>query len=166
MKYRKLRIAWSVAWGVVAVLLVALWARSHWRIDSYCLEPEGRHYRWTFESAAGRIGVQHIEITLGEGSYYFTDSDSDDEGQQEVETAFYKVGEDGYLYRPALTSAGFGVGLNRLGYGLLLPHWFLTLLAASVGAIPWLPWNFSLRTLLIATTLVAVGLGLIYCLAR
>src|SRR5262245_33897964 len=29
MSSRKLRIAWSVAWGVVAVLLVVLWIRSH-----------------------------------------------------------------------------------------------------------------------------------------
>jgi hypothetical protein len=28
MKYRKLRMAWSVGWGVVAVLLIALWVRS------------------------------------------------------------------------------------------------------------------------------------------
>jgi hypothetical protein len=33
MKYRKLRIAWSVAWGIVAVLLVVLWVRSYWRMD-------------------------------------------------------------------------------------------------------------------------------------
>lgn len=31
MKYRKLRIAWSVAWGVVAVSLCMLWVRSHWQ---------------------------------------------------------------------------------------------------------------------------------------
>jgi len=33
MKYRKLRIAWSVAWGVVCLLLVALWVRSYSRWD-------------------------------------------------------------------------------------------------------------------------------------
>jgi hypothetical protein len=26
MRFRKLRITWSVVWGVVAVLLIALWA--------------------------------------------------------------------------------------------------------------------------------------------
>ena len=30
MKYRKLRIAWSVAWGLLAVLLFVLWVRSYW----------------------------------------------------------------------------------------------------------------------------------------
>src|SRR5687768_3936293 len=30
-RYRKLRIAWSVGWGLVAVLLCVLWVRSYWR---------------------------------------------------------------------------------------------------------------------------------------
>src|SRR3954451_7738148 len=33
MKFRKLRIAWSVFWGVAAVLLIALWVRSYWWSD-------------------------------------------------------------------------------------------------------------------------------------
>jgi hypothetical protein len=31
MKYRKLRIAWSVAWGIVAALFVVLWVLSYWQ---------------------------------------------------------------------------------------------------------------------------------------
>src|ERR1700754_4951271 len=31
--FRKVRIAWSVLWGVAAVLLVALWVRSYWVQD-------------------------------------------------------------------------------------------------------------------------------------
>src|SRR5262245_5380386 len=30
MNHRNFRIAWSVAWGLVALLLVALWVRSYW----------------------------------------------------------------------------------------------------------------------------------------
>src|SRR3954453_6300044 len=33
MRYRKLRIAWSVFWGLGAVLLIVLWVRSCWRCD-------------------------------------------------------------------------------------------------------------------------------------
>ncbi len=29
MRFRKLRIAWSVAWGILAVLLCVLWVRSY-----------------------------------------------------------------------------------------------------------------------------------------
>ena len=32
---RKLRIAWSAAWAIVAVLLIALWVRSYWWADSF-----------------------------------------------------------------------------------------------------------------------------------
>ena len=31
MRFRKLRIAWSVVCGLVAVLLIVLWVRSYWR---------------------------------------------------------------------------------------------------------------------------------------
>jgi hypothetical protein len=44
-----------------------------------------------------------------------------------------------------------------------MPYWFLILLTATATAAPWIHWSkqFSLRTLLIATTLLAVGLGVI-----
>src|SRR3954447_118615 len=36
MTFRKLRIAWSVFWGLACVLLVVLWVRSYWYHDSAC----------------------------------------------------------------------------------------------------------------------------------
>ena len=44
-----------------------------------------------------------------------------------------------------------------------IPHWPLALIAAILGTVPWIPWSicYSLRTLLIVTTLIAVLLGLI-----
>ena len=33
MRFRKLRIAWSVVWGLAAVLLIVLWVRSYWWVD-------------------------------------------------------------------------------------------------------------------------------------
>ena len=42
-----------------------------------------------------------------------------------------------------------------------IPYWFLTLFSAALAAAPWLRWRFSLRTLLLAITLIAVVLGLI-----
>ena len=35
MRFRKLRIAWSVVWGLATVLLIVLWVRSLWEIDIY-----------------------------------------------------------------------------------------------------------------------------------
>jgi hypothetical protein len=34
MRFRKLRIAWSVACGIACVLLIALWVRSFWWWDT------------------------------------------------------------------------------------------------------------------------------------
>jgi hypothetical protein len=44
-----------------------------------------------------------------------------------------------------------------------IPYWALVLSCAVIGSTPWIHWSkrFSLRTLLIATTLVAVGLGIV-----
>ena len=33
MRFRKLRIAWSVVWGIACVLLIVLWVRSYWQVD-------------------------------------------------------------------------------------------------------------------------------------
>ena len=41
-----------------------------------------------------------------------------------------------------------------------VPAWFPVVLFALLAAAPWIRWRFSLRTLLIATTLIAVGVGL------
>ena len=42
----------------------------------------------------------------------------------------------------------------------------LVSLTSVLGVTPWLRWKFSLRTLLIATTLIAVVLGLVVWLMR
>ena len=56
-----------------------------------------------------------------------------------------------------------GVKITTARANAVLPYWALTLLAAILAAVPWFPWSrrYSLRTLLIATTLVAVGLAII-----
>jgi len=45
--------------------------------------------------------------------------------------------------------------------GLVVPFWIITLLTLGLGTVPWLRWRFSLRTLLMFTTLLAAMLGLI-----
>ena len=35
MKYRKLRIAWSVVWGILCVLLIVLWVRGYSTADGF-----------------------------------------------------------------------------------------------------------------------------------
>jgi hypothetical protein len=51
----------------------------------------------------------------------------------------------------------------------VIPHWFPALLTAMLFTVPWirhLGWRFSLKTLLIAITCIAVVLGVIIVLSR
>jgi hypothetical protein len=47
---------------------------------------------------------------------------------------------------------------NEIDFGI--PYWFVASLAAALAAAPWLEWRFSLRTLLIVMTVLAIMLGL------
>jgi hypothetical protein len=47
-----------------------------------------------------------------------------------------------------------------LGGGIALPYWLIVVVFAPIAAVPWLRLRFSLRTMLIATALVAVVLTL------
>jgi len=44
-----------------------------------------------------------------------------------------------------------------------MPDWFTVLAVAGLAGVPWIRWSkrFTLRTLLIATTVIAAALGLI-----
>jgi hypothetical protein len=145
MKHRKRRIAWSVGWRIVAVLLVVLWVRSYWRSDIAF----GYAYQQTslsISSIRGELLIETIESPLIIGwSFHSAPSESI------VDPSFW-----------AMTHFGFGI-LDRqpLGRMYVLPHASLLILFAAFTVAPWLPWHFTLRTLLIATTLVAVGLGVV-----
>jgi hypothetical protein len=118
-RFRKLRIAWSVLWGVATVLLIVLWVVSHGRLDVVCYQTAPQP---TTPSAFHISALPHTFDLI-----------------------------------PSL-----GKVLVRI------PIWVLVILAATLAAIPSFHWpnRFSLRTLLIATTLVAVVLGLIVWAAK
>jgi hypothetical protein len=114
MKYRKLRIAWSVGWGVLCLLLVVLWVRSYGQMDSIdSISATGQY--------SGLVS-HHGRITFVKG----------------------------YNGANAFREFIFAV-----------PHWFVSLVFFVVAALPCIPWSnrFSLRTLLIGMTVVAVVLG-------
>src|SRR6476619_8397745 len=52
MRYRKLRIAWSVVWGVVALPLVVLWVRSYW------------YDEWIYASHRMSVGAESVRGKL------------------------------------------------------------------------------------------------------
>jgi hypothetical protein len=142
MKHRKLRIAWSVAWGIAGVLLLALWVRSYWRIDKV----------W-------RTGVVHttiLESNFGDLSLTRFPMQA-----SAVETEWVS-GKTGYSASlPSVLHRRFTWLRATNRFLASAPHCFFVTVFGVASTIPWLSLRFSLRTLLIATTLVAVGLGLI-----
>ena len=136
MKYRRLLIAWSVAWGVVAVLLFLLWFRSHTWCDV-------------------RAIPGHKLMSLNCKVYF------------DEEVSILYSGPDAFAQPNTISSGLFTMSIKRCfvlpkGGGYYAPYWSLILFAVVLSSASWLPlkFRFSLRTLLIVTTLVALLLGL------
>jgi hypothetical protein len=139
MNYRKLRIAWSVGWGILCLLLIVLWVRSHWKWDALSF-PQGG-----ISSMAGST-----VIGLGEGW-----------GGTDWRIHTYELDSSDDPIRGFAWINDGGPAGRIPGTMIIMPHWFLVSLFLVFAAAPWLRYRFSLRTLLIAATVVAVLLGLI-----
>jgi hypothetical protein len=157
MRFRKLRIAWSVVWGMAALLLIVMWVRSYWRLDSFQCRVHGRYY----------VAVMSTQPILGVG---YNCAPTRGAAEDIFVTSLCTFGsldriQDGTSIVLAIPtwSAGVDRGANWSVHATS-PHWFPTLISGVLATLPWirqLRCRFTLRTLLIATTLAAVGLGLV-----
>ena len=186
MKYPKLRIAWSVGCGILCLLLIVLWVRSYWWADRLHGRIIGDRM-FVVASKEGRtvlVGFQHH--TPSNWPWEVTSYPCDD-------ARAFPVGPERW-YRPVLgfcwmrqpffvaeeavpldatgQRRGLLLGPGALaslnGSGPMVPSWSTVLFCAAAAAAPWVRWSkrFSLRTLLIAATVVAGALGLIIALLR
>ncbi len=148
MKHRKLRIAWSVGSGIALLLLIVMWVRSYGREG--ILFRHIKRIQFTVQSSDGRLRVLYYRP-----EYSF-----------DAATNLYKL-RNGYLIEKLpqwLVSRGLSLNISSGVYEVCLPYKYLVPFLAIVALIPFIPQpspHFSLRTLLIATTLAPVGLGLI-----
>jgi hypothetical protein len=140
---RLLRIAASVVCGIACVLLIALWVRSYWWWDSLGHKLHAK-CAVAANSFSGQTAFSLYRSAGGTWRYF----------SERLE------GRSPSFSPPAPTS-GFGVAADSLGTSIFIPHWMLALIFAACGTTPWFRWRFSLRALLIATTFVAVVLGLV-----
>ena len=138
MRYRKLRITWTAICLIACVLLIALWVRSYWWLDKVSFPTSttiATSYRGTLDATSDAKKMH----TAWSGSVSISAKDI-----------------------PACVAPGpswhFSSTLGNTSVGF--PYWFAVVVFASLATAPWLR-RFSLRTLLIATALVAVVLGLI-----
>jgi hypothetical protein len=149
MRFRKLRIAWSVAWGISCALLIVLWVRSYWWYDSIG-HPTSGTLPNIFSSSMGDVRL-HWDNTSSPNLEWQLWCDR-------LEPSSYSdLDERPWIDRrfrfdyPYWGCAAWSV-----------PHWFLIGTVAFAGGVPWIPWSkdFSLRTLLVGTTILAVMLYL------
>ena len=130
MKHRKLRLAWSVGCGLVCLLLIVLWVRSRWYQDRLS-------GTWLVASSAQGL----IVLELGDLN-------------RSWELTSESVRHPGWD-RPGLA---WSVAANRTF--VFVAHTTLAVLVALIAPLPWIRWRFSLRTLLVVATLIAILLGL------
>jgi len=135
------------------VLLIALWVRSYSWMDevirvtnsniSKCYGCEGQI---VFSGTNDAQSASAYASMMGEGWHLQTQS-VDQLHQNSAPLAGRRIFRAFHLYP------------NQF----VVPFWAAILIATTLGALVWIKkirWRFSLRTLLIATTLVAVVLGL------
>jgi hypothetical protein len=152
MKYRKLRIAWSAGCGILSVLLIVLWVRSFSICDAGTWGISGGP-GYMFGSINGELSAVRVrssqgKVTPGWGAWRYPAGKG----------LFWSTSDLQNL--TAVRYESFATGVTILA----IPYWFPVTLVAALTALPWirqLKWRFSLRTLLIAATVVAVGLGLL-----
>jgi hypothetical protein len=136
---RYLRIAFSVACGVACLWLIASWARSFQQPRMFILS------RHAVVFTSGDIRVDRRSKTYIVPSGHWQTKPGDD-----IST-LWKMKE---------------IPVEHVTGGISLPFWLATLLLLALGSLPWFSWHFSLRTMLVVTTLVAFVLGFIVWASR
>lgn len=140
MRFRKLRVAWSMAWGVTAVLLGLLCVRSYWWMD-------------VVERTSSTSSVEFR--SNGGSTYIFYDRRTPTLPPPPARNAKWEF--------KSFLAAPIWQPILEAQSSIQFPGWLTVLVAGLVAAVPWIRWStrFSLRALLVVTTLVAIGLATI-----
>lgn len=149
-----LRIAWTVFFGVLAVLLCVLWVRSYWHTDSLTQVDNNGILK--------RMGTNSGTLFLGWVDFKTSPTISPPDVTDGWEYQEY----DSEPMRGASPSWSCAWGPTEAI--VAFPAWLATLLSLALAVAPWVHWSksFSLRTLLIAITLVSFALGVIIYLTK
>jgi hypothetical protein len=146
------------------VLLLTLWVRSTQRVELYYKSSETT-VAWVWSCN----GQAFFNVERVRGLSQIPDAELVEAFLQATKALrvdeLITARESGICPVPQTNMFGFGWwGWNCF----VVPYWFPLTVAASIGVAPWIHFStrFSLRTLLILTTLVAIGLGAVIYLAR
>jgi hypothetical protein len=152
--FKYLRIAVTALCLTACVLLIGLWVRSYWWVTSIQTPPvASRALHCSFEP--GRVRIESILLrTAEENAEWFSGLRHYHKSSPHYAVYNYPSPSFVLRYRKSLRSIR-----------IIFPYWFAILIAGAASVAPWIRWRFSVRTLLIATTLVGVGLGIIVWLS-
>jgi hypothetical protein len=155
IRYRKLRISWSAVWGTACVLLIVLWVRSYfWSDWVFAFRPSDWHH---LRSINGELVLQIIRQPNSMHRWGVASAPAS-------EFLDSPYGWNSNIIRPQHERWGFAFFNSPKISAYAIPIWSFVLLFAALAGAPWIfkiSWRFSLRTLLIAMTLVAALLGLL-----
>ena len=143
---RWLRVSFTAVCLLVCVLLVALWVRSYTMVHTLYVYRNVHHAY--IHSVQGKLILQDFALQnpLSHGHWLS-----------------YKPGQASEFIEDSVEGlAGKNFCFKRRGqfWDVSVPHWFPASIALSLATLPWLPWRFSLRTLLIAVMLLSIALGM------
>jgi hypothetical protein len=155
---RRLKIAWTTTLSTFCVLMLLLWGRSYYRFDWWgpglTLAQRGQVYHPTsgflFESAHGAVVLQYVG-NLSQHAWYAWSCGSAPADRSNLRV----TGDDGESASDGFRAKTYPGGSFRGS----APHWCLALVAGVLVGSVWIR-RFSIRTLLIATALLAAVLGL------
>jgi hypothetical protein len=156
---RRLLNITSIVCLVLCVALMGLWVRSYYSIDSLRVRFTARQL-FMFTSMDGRLEFFNWPLDTAK----LRDSASKERR--------WSVSSEPFTHQRAFvnTSNWTKLGFNYGSAFVLLPYWFLVLTTGSLAVIfqlrlEW-PFRFTLRSLFIITTFLAVVLGMIAWLDR
>lgn len=137
----------SLSCFVSCVVLLGIWIRSYWRVDNILISS----------------GTRSIFVVSGWGGAVYELTDAS--GVSPFDFSWRSWPQPSGHPKPSLFSFHFQPNFPAQ---LCLPFWLLALAMATLGLILQIrgPLRFNLRALLIATTFLAVALGMIACLDR
>jgi hypothetical protein len=150
MTSRLLNVA-SIVCLVVCVALMGMWVRSYWRIDA--IGATSGHNDFVIGSERGVIfcgGNGRFRTAITTGAWRIEND----------------LPDDGPLPQPSFLL--FHFEYEQSGAEFLIPYWFLVLSTGLLSILVWYKraWRFTLRDLLIVTTLLTIVLGMIVWLDR
>jgi hypothetical protein len=150
---RKLRIAASVFFAVLTVALCVLWVRSYWWVDSISRQAETIDLE--IVSRSGKLSFMRYVCVPKIEVVYTNWHVRSHPVNSKVGHGFYYI-EDAEKFPFALIRSGRFATVS-------MPYWCPVITTVLLAVLPWFLWltkQLGPRRMLVATTLVAVVLGL------